>query len=290
MHDDIKNDLKEFYQSSDNYNALLNHRTNPRQVEVLSDYADCVKDWVSKNDNFILDIGCGTGYSSLLISSLCSVPSSGLRAKGQGQRVKGSSHSALCSLHVVGLDISTKFLSSLGEKSNDLILMTGDIFCLPFKDNSMNIITSHETIEHLPDVPSALSEMKRVVKPGGKIIIISPNLLSPITYLEHKLSHDNGDSIPYIVKGTLNNLILYTLKLLHIRAGPIYIDPRLDDFKGSDDDAVYLSSPMDIKRWMRKNNFKLLRNKGFPKNPLGKFLCRFAPSLYFGMYIVGEKR
>lgn len=46
---------------------------------------------------------------------------------------------------------------------------------LPFEDQSFDIIWSSEVIEHLIDPLFSTSEMRRVLKPGGKIILTTPN-------------------------------------------------------------------------------------------------------------------
>ncbi len=51
----------------------------------------------------------------------------------------------------------------------------GDLFNLPFADNSLDIIVSSEVVEHLPDPYPALREMARVLKPGGYAMVTTPN-------------------------------------------------------------------------------------------------------------------
>jgi len=53
--------------------------------------------------------------------------------------------------------------------------MSGDIFKLPFADNSIDIFISSEVVEHLPDPLPALQEMQRVLKPAGYAMVTTPN-------------------------------------------------------------------------------------------------------------------
>ncbi len=53
--------------------------------------------------------------------------------------------------------------------------MSGDIFKLPFADNSIDILISSEVVEHLPDPVPALAEMQRVLKPSGYAMVTTPN-------------------------------------------------------------------------------------------------------------------
>jgi len=54
-------------------------------------------------------------------------------------------------------------------------LIQGDAQNLPFADDSFDVVVSCETIEHLPDVKSAVREMHRVTRPGGKLLLTTPN-------------------------------------------------------------------------------------------------------------------
>lgn len=46
---------------------------------------------------------------------------------------------------------------------------------IPFPDNYFDYVTSYQTIEHVQDVEKCLSEMLRVLKPGGKLKINAPD-------------------------------------------------------------------------------------------------------------------
>lgn len=41
-------------------------------------------------------------------------------------------------------------------------------------DNSMDIVLCHHTLEHVPDPPSALREMRRMLAPSGKLLLYVP--------------------------------------------------------------------------------------------------------------------
>lgn len=46
---------------------------------------------------------------------------------------------------------------------------------LPFADQSFDLIWSSEVIEHLEDPAASLAELRRVIRPGGDIILTTPN-------------------------------------------------------------------------------------------------------------------
>jgi ubiquinone/menaquinone biosynthesis C-methylase UbiE len=54
-------------------------------------------------------------------------------------------------------------------------LVQGDAQSLPFASEVFDIVISCETIEHVPDAQSALSEMWRVSRPGAKLFLTTPN-------------------------------------------------------------------------------------------------------------------
>lgn len=55
--------------------------------------------------------------------------------------------------------------------------MTADISCanaenLPFLDNTFDLVTSYGVLHHTPDTAKAVREVFRVLKPGGKVIMM----------------------------------------------------------------------------------------------------------------------
>ncbi len=50
---------------------------------------------------------------------------------------------------------------------------------LPFRDTSFDLVTSVETIEHVDRPESLVAEMFRVVRPGGHVLVTTPNALQP---------------------------------------------------------------------------------------------------------------
>lgn len=55
-----------------------------------------------------------------------------------------------------------------------------DIQALPFRDASFDTVISCETIEHVPDPARAVREMTRVLRPGGRLLLTTPNYLGPL--------------------------------------------------------------------------------------------------------------
>jgi SAM-dependent methyltransferase len=54
------------------------------------------------------------------------------------------------------------------------VAVLGDLFHLPFKDNSFDYVFSIYVLEHIPDTKRAINEMLRVLKPGGTSYCLVP--------------------------------------------------------------------------------------------------------------------
>ncbi|MEH1881454.1 glycosyltransferase [Nostoc sp.] len=122
------------------------------KYEHLHRYALCV-DYVAGKT--VLDIACGEGYGCALFAST---------AKS-----------------VVGVDINSEVVDyATNEYSthNNVRFIVGSCDSVPLSDNSVDVVTSFETIEHHDKHEEMMQEIKRVLKPDGVLIISSPNRLT----------------------------------------------------------------------------------------------------------------
>ncbi|MFA7402990.1 MAG: class I SAM-dependent methyltransferase [Pelobacteraceae bacterium] len=74
---------------------------------------------------------------------------------------------------VVGIDTEPENLELC--RSYNLPVLEGSLYSLPFADASFDTVLFSEVIEHLEKPEKALSEIWRVLRPGGRVIIIFPN-------------------------------------------------------------------------------------------------------------------
>jgi ubiquinone/menaquinone biosynthesis C-methylase UbiE len=77
---------------------------------------------------------------------------------------------------VTGLDLSPEMLAIARDRARDLRreveLREGNAHDLPFPDESFNAVVCTYSLCNIPDPQRAVSEMKRVLRPGGKLILV----------------------------------------------------------------------------------------------------------------------
>ncbi|MDJ0921576.1 MAG: class I SAM-dependent methyltransferase [Henriciella sp.] len=100
---------------------------------------------------------------------------------GEGRHVHGLH--MIGGLDVVGVDLDEPSLEKAQVGLDTLPDSTGgstrfqkaDATALDFEDNSFDAVICSEVLEHLPDYDAALQEIRRVLKPGGKLCISVPH-------------------------------------------------------------------------------------------------------------------
>lgn len=110
----------------------------------------------------VLDVGCGSGWASRLLASFA---------------ING---------RVTGIDISDEMVSLARESSRQFPQCDFEIASaeqLPFTDNEFTHAFSMESLYYYRDIPKALHEIHRVLKPGGVFVTVMD------LYLENKPSH-----------------------------------------------------------------------------------------------------
>jgi 2-polyprenyl-3-methyl-5-hydroxy-6-metoxy-1,4-benzoquinol methylase len=98
----------------------------------------------------VLDIACGTGYGLGVLKS---------HARS-----------------VTGVDVDIEAVEQAkAECCENTTVVLGSGLGLPFPDESFDVVTTFETLEHLHDRGGFLSELKRVLKRNGTLILSTPN-------------------------------------------------------------------------------------------------------------------
>jgi SAM-dependent methyltransferase len=108
----------------------------------------------------VLDIACGSGEPSISIAAL----------------VRGTEHQRPG--RVVGVDLATAPLEVARERAakrglENVEYLQADVHALPFAGESFDRVTSRLGVMFFSDLPKALSEMHRVLKPGGRVSLLA---------------------------------------------------------------------------------------------------------------------
>lgn len=130
---------------TDHMNGLY-HSRNPMVRYIHKKRLEIVKSFVYGNRGKLLDCGCGEGH--LL------------------QELSGEKY---------GVDSSRSALRKAGERNPDAEILHGYLEHLPFDDNYFDVVICSEVLEHIKDFPKAVSEIIRVTKKAGIMIITVPN-------------------------------------------------------------------------------------------------------------------
>jgi demethylmenaquinone methyltransferase/2-methoxy-6-polyprenyl-1,4-benzoquinol methylase len=73
--------------------------------------------------------------------------------------------------HVTGLDFSERMLERARSKA-PLDWLQGDLLALPFANDTFDAMTVGFGVRNVADLPLALAEAKRVLRPGGRLAIL----------------------------------------------------------------------------------------------------------------------
>jgi SAM-dependent methyltransferase len=114
----------------------------------------------------IVDLGCSTGY---LLEDL-----------------RASRPDALLS----GIDLVAGGLRKAHDNVPQARLLQADVCALPLEDASVDVAVSANLLEHVPDDRGALAELKRVLRPGARGVLVVPAGPSTYDYYDRFLGHE----------------------------------------------------------------------------------------------------
>ena len=75
----------------------------------------------------------------------------------------------------IGIDLSDKLIERAKKRFPEQEWQVADCHTLPFEDNSFDVVTALEIMEHIEEPKKMLSEMMRVTRQNGSVIITTPN-------------------------------------------------------------------------------------------------------------------
>ncbi len=107
--------------------------------------------WASERvSGRILDVACGTGHGSELLG-------------GRAQ------------IEIAGLDNNSQAVARAAARVPDGDFRVAVVPPIPFPDASFDVVVTFETVEHLKDDAQFMKEIRRVLRPGGRMLLSTPN-------------------------------------------------------------------------------------------------------------------
>jgi len=176
--------------------------------------------------NRILDLGCGEGPYSYLFTK------------------DNESY---------GLDNCPKRMLLDGDNAINKgykALIVGEGLSLPFTDDLFDIVICTEVIEHVVEVRQLISEINRVLKQGGKLILSTPNLVS----LGNRLGIVLGKGLKFNILGPLRG------GFYPLTSWPL---GNIPGEQYSFDSVRYPEQPLHLRFFTFESLRKLLHHSGF---------------------------
>lgn len=103
-------------------------------------------------DATVLEAGCGEGYGAGLIATVAR--------------------------RVIALDYDEPTTEHVARRYPGVAVACANLVCLPLADASVDVVANFQVIEHLWDQAGFLAECRRVLRPGGRLLVTTPNRLT----------------------------------------------------------------------------------------------------------------
>jgi SAM-dependent methyltransferase len=252
--------VRDFYRSSAEYGRML----EDQDQRVFEPYVELFSSHVPTGAR-VVDVGCGVGTSTRL-----------LRAAG---------------FHAVGTDISERFLPA--EEGFRVVDFEA---AEEIPAESYDAAGALNVLEHAERPQRLLTEMVRVVRPGGYVIVLSPNLTSPLVGLRILADHIRR-APPYLgIRSPREALALIVVNLARSIAASLGRDafarrsPRLDaGIVGYDVDAVYWTNAVEVRRLLERIGCRTVVYQGAGRTRAARLVARRLPSLAGRLRLVVQK-
>lgn len=162
-----------------------------------------LKKLIGDKQKDVLDVGCGTGETLLY-----------LKDQGLAENVNGVDRSLL----------AVRYANKRGLKN----VRQGEAERLTYKDNSFDLVLFLDVLEHIKDDARAVSEAKRVLRPGGRIIVTSPaQMFIWSTHDENQGHFRRYEKKDVLAVGNKVNMRLEYLSFFNFILSPVIVFVRL---------------------------------------------------------------
>ena len=255
----MSSDLTDYYRGSAEYRAMLAEQDEATFAQYLSYF----RRWARPGDR-VLDVGCGVGTSTHM-----------LREAG---------------FEALGTDTSAHFLPE-GEGFFVADFARGT----DLPGGSFAAAGALNVIEHVADPRAFLDELVRVVRPGGLVVICSPNLTSPLVGARILVDLARRRT-PYLGIGRPGAALALLARNLGRSAaaarGRDAFAPRADTLAsgviGYDADAIYWSNAAEVRRHLERHGCAMVSYQGEGRTLAARVIARLAPSFAGQLAVVAR--
>lgn len=242
--------IRDYYRSSGDYRQMLGEQDQ----RLFAPYVTLFRSFVEPGAR-VIDIGCGVGDSTRLL-------------RGHGLRAEGT-------------DVSQRFL----PEGEDGFFVADFESAAGVASGAYDAAGALNVIEHSERPQRLLAEMVRVVRPGGHVIVLSPNLTSPLVGLRILTDLAKG-ATPYLgierrrealglIVANLGRCVRASLGRDGFRRRAARLDTGI---VGYDADAVYWSNPAEMRRFLERCGCRTRVYQGAGRTRAAKLLARWMPS------------
>jgi 2-polyprenyl-3-methyl-5-hydroxy-6-metoxy-1,4-benzoquinol methylase len=217
----------DFYKKNRTYAERLRDR-DPREFQGLPSVCSTS----SFHEKYIQALGAGRTPGSVIVDVGC----------GAGQVVRALSGMGF---RANGIDVSEESISIAKEHGGDYQVFDGKR--IPFTGEFADAIGAFNVLEHVDEPLLLLDEMYRVLKPGGRLVVSSPNFLRVLGYRDYH-PRMRGVRQKFRNLATLaRHSRLYTRdksSVVFETLTPIQREPMQPD-----DDAIVATSAIDLRQY-----------------------------------------
>lgn len=150
----------------------IQQRFNVKKIlnknNIYENFVNEITPYLGKNKT-VLDLGCGPGAFSISISDECK---------------------KIYAIDIIEDFVKATKLNSIEYGKNNIVTKFQNNNEIPAKSNFFDLVFLVDVLHHVENIEDFLTEVKRVLKNNGKIVIFEPNKLNPLMYLIHLLDHN----------------------------------------------------------------------------------------------------
>ena len=177
----------------------------------------------------VLDLGCGTGYGAAEISRSAA--------------------------SVTGLDISADAVAYACEnyKQPNIRVLQASAAAIPLRDASFDLVVAFEVIEHITEWRKLLEDVRRVLAPGGQLVVSTPNksyyaesrkLSGPNPFHSHEFEYQEfkealEEFFPHVLLFTENHADGIVFKPVTNANAPVSADIRVEGASSDPSEAHF---------------------------------------------------